>query len=117
MKTVNGDRELLSDLIQAFLDESPGLLSSLKEALSQDDAETFRTAAHTLKGSLRYLGAEEAFEVAFRLEKLPKENRLGEAGPELAKLDALVAQITPLLVNYLSTGRTDNSSKDVSEGD
>jgi HPt (histidine-containing phosphotransfer) domain-containing protein len=79
LQTVAGDRDLLREVAEAFLEEAPRLLDELRTAVAADDAEGLQRAAHTLKSSLRYLGAAELFEQAFLLETCGREGRAPEA--------------------------------------
>ena len=49
--------ELLSELIDLFIKDSPARIDRLREALAQDDAVALAQAAHTLKGSSGQIGA------------------------------------------------------------
>ena len=42
--------DYLPELVQAYLDETPQLLSKLKQALAKQDCEAFRQAAHFSQG-------------------------------------------------------------------
>ena len=45
-----GDEELLREMCQIFLEESPKLLKRLREGLETGDPEEVMVAAHTLAG-------------------------------------------------------------------
>jgi histidine phosphotransfer protein HptB len=45
------------ELIDTFLDEAPGMLAELRDALADDDATRFRRAAHSLKSNGNTFGA------------------------------------------------------------
>jgi two-component system sensor histidine kinase/response regulator len=79
LQTVGGDRDLLREVAEAFLEEAPKLLDELRTATAEGDATSLARAAHTLKSSLRYLGAAELFEQAFVLETTGREGRRPEA--------------------------------------
>jgi CheY-like chemotaxis protein/HPt (histidine-containing phosphotransfer) domain-containing protein len=102
LQTVGGDRSLLSELIQAYLEEAPGNIAALEDALARDDAVAFRRAAHTIKASMRYFFFEQGFETAFALEKLGMEGQLNGAEEGVANLKALMERLPPLLLDYLN---------------
>ena len=53
LKLLNGDSELLRELCQIFLQESPKLLQSIKQSLSDKDADgVMRRAQHKGRGQL-----------------------------------------------------------------
>ena len=88
LRQISGD-EILDELIQAFLDEAPVMVSDLHAAFESGDVETFRRNAHSLKSNALTFGAEELAAVARELESLAREHRLAEVGDNLEKLAAL----------------------------
>jgi two-component system, sensor histidine kinase and response regulator len=65
---VGGDESLLKELGELFLGECPDLVRELHRSVKDADADGIHKAAHTLKGSLGTLGAEEAMKTAFQME-------------------------------------------------
>ena len=57
LHVVQGDRELLVELVKTFLGECDGMFQNLTDSLAQQDRKSFKRAAHTLKGSARALHA------------------------------------------------------------
>jgi two-component system, sensor histidine kinase and response regulator len=101
LHSVNGDRQLLREIVEAFLDESPRLLATIRTAIEQSDGRTLQRAAHTLKGSTRYFGATQVSEMALQLETMGARGHLGHARDSLADVEREMARLTPLLVDYL----------------
>ena len=64
------DPDIVTELIQIFLGESPPLLQQIREAIETEDALKLRHAAHTLKGSSASLGARALAARCHTLEKL-----------------------------------------------
>jgi DNA-binding NarL/FixJ family response regulator/HPt (histidine-containing phosphotransfer) domain-containing protein len=93
LRSVRGDRELLAAVVDAFLDESPQLVRALRQAINTGDAAALRLRAHTLKASLRYLGATEAFQYTRQLEMMGRETDLKEAESVFADLQAQMTQL------------------------
>jgi HPt (histidine-containing phosphotransfer) domain-containing protein len=58
-ESVGDDPEFLRELVDAFLEDAPKQLESLREAASSGDATTARRAAHTLKGNSLTFGARK----------------------------------------------------------
>ena len=56
LESVDGDQELLADVIGVYLDECPRLLRELGEAIEAKDFKTVQRTAHTIKGSSRIFG-------------------------------------------------------------
>ena len=49
--------EFVVELVDTFLEEAPGMLSELRNARADGDAERFRQAAHSLKSNANIFGA------------------------------------------------------------
>lgn len=100
-RTVQGNRDLLREVVRAFVSECPTLLDRLESAFDADEADAARRIAHTIKGSLRAFGAEAATEIAGEIELLSKQGDLRTAAECLAALREKLAQITRELTAYL----------------
>ncbi len=90
---LGADEELLRELCQIFLEESPKLLQKLREAVALGDAEGTARAAHGLRGELSYLGTVRASEVANQLEEMGRQEKMSQAGEALAALEEEVASL------------------------
>jgi CheY-like chemotaxis protein/HPt (histidine-containing phosphotransfer) domain-containing protein len=101
LDAVGGDRELLKEIVVAFLEEYPGLLAEIRRTIDRGDAPGLRLAAHRLKGSMRYFAATRAFDHAYILETKGREGDLsGTAGP-LSVLDQEIDRLAPTLNAFL----------------
>ena len=49
--------DFIHELVQAYLEETPQLLSKLQQALARQDCEVFRQAAHSIKSTSNSFGA------------------------------------------------------------
>lgn len=67
---VGDDPELLAEVVQIFLDDSPVSLENAARAISQADSGALERSAHRLRGSLVTMGANAAAETASLLESL-----------------------------------------------
>ena len=67
---VEGDGELLLEIVEVFLEDSPRLISRLREAVESQDLRSLELAAHTLKGSLGNFCAPAAYAAAVKLEEI-----------------------------------------------
>jgi CheY-like chemotaxis protein len=102
LQTVQGDVELLRSIVQAFVEECPRLQQRIGRAVGEGDAKGLQLAAHTIKGSLRYFGAQQAFAAALGLEQMGRAARLDGAAAAQATLDAELGRLTPLLQEFLA---------------
>lgn len=84
---LGGDEDLLRELCQIFLEESPKLLQKLQEGVVEGDPEAVADAAHGFKGELSYLGAANASQAANQLEEMGRDRNLAQARDVLATLE------------------------------
>ena len=107
---VEGDHELLREIVGLFLDEAPELLRAIRAAVEKRDAVALERAAHTLKGSIGNFGDESAFRFALRLETLGRSGDLAAAPESLAKLEEEVSRLAIALA-ALRDGLSYDSSR------
>ena len=92
-----GNRETMKMLIVAELEEAPRLMTVIREAAARGDRAQLRSAVHTLKGSVRYFGAEQLFQCASHLEEMAPEatrEEIEAAGLSLEKeLDRMIGAL------------------------
>jgi HPt (histidine-containing phosphotransfer) domain-containing protein len=60
--------EFVTELVDTFLQEAPGMLADLRAALAARDAERFRRAAHSLKSNCHTFGATALGALAREIE-------------------------------------------------
>lgn len=80
--------EFLPELVSAYFDEMPILLSKLHQALAKQDCDAFRQAAHSIKSTSNSFGALEFGALAKELEMMGREVNLDGAP---AKVEALTS--------------------------
>jgi len=81
------------DLIDTFFTSGPEFIKTMKDALTNDDAETFTRNAHTLKANCKTFGAYEFAEIAFELENLGGGENLEDAKVKLIGLENAYQQL------------------------
>lgn len=82
------DEELLHEVVELYMQESPVQRAALEEAVAAADAKTAERMAHTLKSTSRYLGAAEVSDGARAIESSAAANQLGEAAAALPEFRA-----------------------------
>ena len=75
LKQMSGG-DFINELIDAFLEDAPSMISQMEAALPSKDAEVFRRNAHSLKSNANTFGATELGVLAKELEKMGRENNL-----------------------------------------
>jgi HPt (histidine-containing phosphotransfer) domain-containing protein len=94
---LDGDREALAEVVDAFLSEAPARLAELRQGATEGDAALAGRAAHTLKSNAATFGALDFAALCRRLEEAARAgeiergsiDRLDEQWPHLR--DALIA--------------------------
>jgi len=82
--------DLLGELCDLFLEESPSMLPEVKEAITQNDAKSLESATHTLKGFVGNFGAKDACEAALVLEETARAGSLSGAKTALVALEKAI---------------------------
>ena len=85
LKQVSGE-DFINELIDAFLDDAPNLISSMRDALLTKDVESFRRNAHSMKSNASTFGAVELSTLAGELELMARESNF-DVGDRLEKLN------------------------------
>jgi len=80
--------DYIVEVIQVYFEETPQLLSNLREALEKQDCETFRRAAHSIKSTSNSFGALNFGAEARELEMLGREGKLEGAASKVNALEA-----------------------------
>jgi len=75
---IEGEPDLIVELIDLYLDDAPRRIASLQEAVAKADEKGFRRAAHTLKGSSANLGAGRLAELCEQIERAEDDDAVQE---------------------------------------
>jgi signal transduction histidine kinase/DNA-binding response OmpR family regulator len=100
-QNMEGDDEMLRDIVEVYLRDLPRREKELLDALAKGDAPTLARAAHTMKGVLLTLAAAPAADVALRLEILARCANLAEAEGLVAEFRQELALLSPALRDLL----------------
>ena len=65
-----GDPELVREILEAFIESAPSLLTAVRTAIRANDRRAFSFAAHRLRGTLLAVGAQACAARSARLEEL-----------------------------------------------
>ncbi len=95
---VQGNDELMIDLVRLFLEDAPRQLDGIREALNSGDPARLEIAAHSLKGSAASLGAKVLALVAKKLEIRGRAKKLEGAETDLVELTREWEKLKPELL-------------------
>ena len=96
------DAEFVGELIDAYLEDSPGLIAGMRQALAAGNAIEFTRAAHSLKSSSASLGAMGLSALAKELEGMGKQSKLDGAAPLIEQLAGAFSQVEQALQAFQS---------------
>jgi HPt (histidine-containing phosphotransfer) domain-containing protein len=102
LKRVEGDRDLLREVVTLFFEDTPRLLADIRNAISCSDGNALQRSAHTLKGSVGNFGARAAFEAALSLEQMGRNLDFARATEVFAQLQQQIDQLLPALEALLT---------------
>ncbi|MEZ6144038.1 MAG: response regulator [Planctomycetaceae bacterium] len=91
---LDGNRELLKDLIRYFLEDAPQLLEAAGSAIENDNVPEAERAAHSLKGLAANFDAEACVTIAKQLEDIARSGKLDQAAGILAALKTSVQNLS-----------------------
>lgn len=102
---VREDGGLLTELVEAALDETERQWTAIQQALTDRDARTLRLAAHSVKGSVRYFGETEAYREALRIEQLVRGGDVPWHDISLEQLGRALEMVRSELTEYIGQAR------------
>ncbi|MFH2061140.1 MAG: Hpt domain-containing protein [Pseudomonadota bacterium] len=83
---MDNDMELIQECFTEFVRDWPMVYVQIKGAILEKKPDILDEAAHKLKGTLRYLAAQNAAQAAFTLESAGKNNDLSGVEAKLSTL-------------------------------
>ncbi len=101
LEKLDGDEELLHEIVQLFLRDCPRALNEIRSAVAAADGPRLKRSAHGLKGSAGYFGQTPAYEAALRLERMGASGNFSEAPLAFADLENAIERLLPALAVLL----------------
>ena len=98
LSRVNGDLDLLRDIVGLFLEDCPLRITRMREAVSRGDANGLETASHALKGAIANFTTNGAYQAAQQVESLARSRELGACEVAIGILEAELSNLTPELI-------------------
>ena len=93
LRHVEGDRELLDEIVRIFSDECPRNMTEIQNAIRAADSSALERAAHTLKGASANLCATGVTRAAADLEHSARAGDLTQARDQFRALQGAVEQL------------------------
>lgn len=83
-----GEPDIVAEMIGIYLNDTPVLLKSAREALAANDAKTLRRAAHSLKSTSANVGATRLSALCWELEESARLGDLQNAPAAVTEINA-----------------------------
>jgi HPt (histidine-containing phosphotransfer) domain-containing protein len=83
-----GGTAALREVIRSFLDQTPSVLSALRDAAARADVPSIQRAAHMIKGTSSTLGARELSEQCAEIERVGQTGCIADAGSRVVAAEA-----------------------------
>ena len=97
LNRLSGNVTLLKKVVQLFAEDSPKQMAQIQEAIALQEGKALAAVAHTLKGSLLVLAADQAAATAEKLEASGREGRFGEAKRLFTTLEWEISELSAAL--------------------
>ena len=104
MEILDDDKELLIECFDELLNSMPQTLAEIQSAIKEGNASSLDEAAHKFKGSLRYIAAGTAADVAYQLETMGKEENLSLADNIFSTLCEECEKVKDFMERYKDCG-------------
>lgn len=105
LSRLDDDRELLSAIIEIYLEDSPALLQKIRRAIMGNDPRALQRAAHNLKGLAVTLSAGDVAAAASRLEHMGSSSSLGDAAAAVSVLEEHLNEMKSAAQRYVKNPR------------
>ena len=99
LEKVDWDEQLLSEVVQIFLEESPKQIEDLHRSLADGNMGLLERTAHSLKSELSYLGLPDSSQKARDLEQVAHVGDVKQATSLVAALDAEIYAVRQEMQN------------------
>jgi HPt (histidine-containing phosphotransfer) domain-containing protein len=103
LERVGGDRELLAEVIQFFLEDCPPMIELMRQGLADGNYIAVHRTAHSLTGSAGNFDATAVTTLARTLEAHAIAHDLPEAQQAFAELETETSQLLTRLTAILAT--------------
>jgi signal transduction histidine kinase/DNA-binding response OmpR family regulator/HPt (histidine-containing phosphotransfer) domain-containing protein len=97
MANVADDKDLFIAVKDSAMEEIPGLVPKLIEAIDQGNAPESQRFAHTIKGAARVIAATKTMSVALQIEQAARRGDLDAARDSLGDLQAAIDELVETL--------------------
>jgi two-component system sensor histidine kinase/response regulator len=106
-ESLMGNEVLERRVLGRFVDDMPGQLSLLAQAVSDGDAPRVRLVAHSIKGAAASVSGPEMREASWKLEQQGRDGDLASSADALRELSASFERAKPIMESFCRKGADD----------
>jgi len=93
LERVDGDRELIAELLDLIRHDYPGQIEAMRRAIACNNGEALEQLAHAMKGALGNLAAITGAEIVGELERIGRAGHTADAAKRLTELEAELGRV------------------------
>jgi len=97
MARLDGDVNLLDDIVGEFVENCPKVIDDMREAAQSGRSDLLERAGHSLKGTVGNFAAKRAFDAALNVEMIGRHGHLERAEEGVELLDREISVLLPAL--------------------
>jgi len=101
MNMVDNDEVLLQDIVSLFLEDCPGKMDQIREAIAGRDGNVIVSGSHSLKGTLVNFAARAAFDAASKVETHGRNGDFESAESDMEILNLEIEKLKAALVSLI----------------
>ncbi len=99
---VDGDTKMLKEVIEIFFNKYPALLSEMQNAITEGDSKIVEREAHAIKSVISNFSAHQAYEAAYKLEKIGESGELSKAEDAYKDLEGEIERLEEALKELIT---------------
>ncbi|MBN2078243.1 MAG: Hpt domain-containing protein [Spirochaetes bacterium] len=104
IERLDGNYELFRELAELFISNRKDLVAPLEKAIAERNGAAIGKAAHTIKGAVANFSANGAFDAAYELEKIGKNQEIERINDAMDRLLRELENMTRALTLLMKKG-------------
>jgi two-component system sensor histidine kinase/response regulator len=102
LSRAGGNTRVIKDVVKIFNEDCPAQLSQIRKAIELRDGKALLASAHTLKGSLLVLFADQSASAAEKLEHMGRSGEFAGANDAFLLLESEITKLSAALHDLVS---------------
>lgn len=102
LERMDGDMDLLREVIEIFLEDAPGLMGALRLAIHGGKKDAMERAAHTLKGAAANISAKGLQSLSGKIQEMIKKGEVTQIEKLLGEMETHYDTLDRILRSHLT---------------